>query len=367
MSRIAFVADVHLGNHKRFGGQVTGGLNERFRQALGAFSDAVAYAEEKECDRLVVLGDLFDTARPSPQELAAVMNVLANSTLRFDLLVGNHDQNSATPGDNALEPLAYLDSVFVHDDASVLRPLVIVPFQTGPANEWLGETLERLKPPPGCVLCLHLGIGDSTTPAFLRGASDSITVDELFPLMRKWELIGAVAGNWHDPKQWELFDTTTEIAHRVYQVGTLAPTGFDNAGEDYGRVLIFDTKTKTWDLQTVVTYPRFFAGSFEDGFLEELEAGMLKLRPRYVKVTARSANIAAARAALVDLRERAVVTDFTLVPDREVVVAAANSAARAARNASTVTDAVAAYVGKMPLDDGVNRASVLERVKQYLG
>lgn len=351
--RAAFVADVHIGNHRRFGGPSAAGINTRCRDVLHALADAVREAERLEADVFVVLGDLFDTAKPTPQELAAVMKIFEESGLEIDVLLGNHDQSSATPGDNALAPLGFLHDVRVHEVPTVRAGLILVPFQPGPANEWLPRALDALAPPPGGTLCLHLGIADAKTAPFLRGSPDSITVDELQELCARWKIKAVFAGNWHDHRTWSFPDLT------IHQVGALVPTGFDNPGERYG----FLASTFQHTVQ-VSERPRFLIRSFEDDGLEDLTD---RAQRPYVKVTARVSHLSAARAELHDLRSNGVISDFFLVPDREVVAAAAHSAAKAARSAATVDEAITRYIEKMPVEEGVARAAVLAHVQKYLG
>lgn len=366
MTTTAFVADVHVGNHRRFGGAVTRGINVRCREALDALADALFEAEEAGARRFVVLGDLFDTNRPSPQELYAVMELFKRfAALEVHLLVGNHDQSSSAPNDHALAPLSFLRNVTVHERPTQLDRLIIVPYQSGPASSWLPRVLEELEPAgEENALCLHLGIADASTPAFLRGSSDSIAVDELWPLMDRFGVTSTFAGNWHDARSWELLEDL-QHARWIYQVGALAPTGFDNLGHRVGEMLLWDW-AKPPRVLSASSRPRFLSGSFEDGFLETIKDSEEGSRP-YVKVTARTAHLPAARAELVDLRSNGVIADFMLLPDREVVAAAASSAAKAARSASTIAEAVAGYVSKMPVEKGIDRHTVLERVKSYLG
>lgn len=362
-TRIAFVADVHAANFRRFGGKMSNGVNQRFRLVQDALRSALEAAEASDAHDFVVLGDLFDVAKPSPMELAAVMGLFANSPLTIHLLLGNHDQSSDEPNDNALAPFRFIENVRVYTEPAVVGRLILVPFRAGPALEWLSDTLARLALPErdDYVLALHLGIADAKTPNFLRAAHDSVAVDDLFPLMFEYGIATACAGNWHDPRQWEVFDVRTDKAHRVFQVGTLAPTGFDNAGDAYGRMLVLDKKAT---VREVASRPRFLSLSYEDGDLPALRE---RTDRPFVKVTARVRNLAAATAELEELRVAGAIADFYVLPDREVVIAAAHSAAKAARAASTVDEAVARYVEKMPIAPGLDRQEVLEAVRKYLG
>jgi len=349
MGRLAFITDVHLGNHKRLGGPTEASLNERCRDGLAVLENAVALATDKECEALVILGDLFDRADPLPQLVAAVMRILERFPGQTVALVGNHEQVSTAPGDHALAPL--------DDDESLARvielpgtflvnkttALLAVPFQPGDARDWLPQALtylaERTDPvAKRRVLALHLGLSDDTTPAFLRGAHDSYDAQALADLCKEHGIGWVFAGNWHERKSWRVaWPSGSKLNHllRIEQVGALVPTGFDNPGLDaYGGMCILDTSRK-------------------DGEVERLTLP----GPRFVKVAK-------------DETPPKVPTGCRLyvdeVIDSKVSKAAAKAAAQAARSAVTLEQALAKFVEKMPLDDGVDRQAVLAAAKGYL-
>lgn len=241
---IHFVADVHVGNHRRFGGGLISGVNLRAAETLDVLKEAVRIAN-KSGDTLVVLGDLCDTPRPTPQLLRAIGNALtpdASMSGPIVLLVGNHDRVSMAENDHALAPLDWIEGVRVVEKPSVMsveassimneQHLVLVPHNPAPAKEWLAQTVAELDPPKGGLLCIHLGVEDENTPWFLQGAADSIHVDILRELIDDHELAGVFAGNWHDRRVWE-----GPNGEPIVQVGALVPTGFDNPGlEGYGSV-----------------------------------------------------------------------------------------------------------------------------------
>ena len=64
---VAFVADVHLWNHRRCGGPVKAGINRRGAQTLNALHYAADLAAGMGAAALFVAGDLFDAVNPPPQ------------------------------------------------------------------------------------------------------------------------------------------------------------------------------------------------------------------------------------------------------------------------------------------------------------
>lgn len=368
MTLIAFVADVHLGNHKRFGGPVTTQMNERCQRALDVFKRAVARAVESKADAFVVLGDLFDYERPEAPLLAAVQSILAEASkdaMRVLLLVGNHDQHSGAPGDHALGPLdpyaEIIDSPRVVDLPGVA--LALVPFSIGRGDLLLLAALQGLSSEgfdTGStvprVLGVHLGISDDSTAPWLQKAEDSINVTKLAELAGETGIAAVFAGNWHDRRFWK--GPTT-----IFQLGALVPTGWDNPGADGYGTLAF------WDSEARSTY------------YEEIPG------PRFLKTTLAGAEalVAAARAdghfpmlsietepELESLRKGTELLSTLgclgeASPRGAKIEASARDAAEAARSASTWKEALAGFVEKMHLpDECVDRAEVVAISRRYL-
>ncbi len=236
---IAFFADLHAANHRRHGGPKEAGINRRCRQVLDTLKRAVDRVNERRCAALVILGDLFDTTRPEPQIVAEVQQILKCANMPVYILMGNHDLVSTTPGDHALGPLAPVARII--DDGVLLQigklQLCCVPFQPGPAIDWLPSRLAMWNPQATnlpTALLLHLGLASDDTPVYLRGTPDTIPADLVIDLCKQYGFSACFAGHWH--------------THRVFcedplvvQVGALCPTGFDNCGLDgYGSLLIWD-------------------------------------------------------------------------------------------------------------------------------
>lgn len=260
MTTVAFLADLHLGNLRRFGGPTVGGVNRRCRHVLDALEAAVALIAARGADALVVCGDVFDTSRPAPQVIAAAQGVLAELKCRKYLIVGNHDLESLQPGDHALGPMAAAGDVeVVAGTAAVVRrvggvELVMVPFTPGKAPDTIRASLvagTRAAGPvsaqmPGLVprvLCVHAGVRrpEDRAPWMLE-ADDALSSSELQRIAREVGARAAVAGNWHTMRKRDTSAHYADGGVDWLQVGALAPTGWDNSGMDgYGHVGFFGT------------------------------------------------------------------------------------------------------------------------------
>lgn len=138
MSRILVCGDTHISARHLARGQA-------------ALSWLLATALQKSVDLLVVAGDLFDGARPTPQEYAVVFAWLAaleRSGIKVAILEGNHDQGPR--GSSALEPLAVASrATIVRDgDPQVLlmegARLALLPFPAPSASHGAGTRAGRV-------------------------------------------------------------------------------------------------------------------------------------------------------------------------------------------------------------------------------
>jgi len=351
----AFVADVHLGNHARWGGSTEVGLNRRCRQALDVLRASVDLAEKEGAGSFTILGDLFDTPKPSPQLVAAAMHILGTFTGCVVALAGNHEVSSTTPGDNALAPLREA-GVVVFDGPELMRrsypnvDMLMVPWQQTP--EWWEKLKKTALPLPRGkkqILCLHTGLVASSSPDFLAG--DGVRVEDLLGIREELGISWILAGHWH--RRW-----APNLP--VMQVGALVPTGFDNPGLDgYGTVVLYDDHEGLgW---REVPGPRFVT----------LERGSeLPVTPNmtvFLRVKAWADEVQAATAHLKEWVAAGLVVDGEVVVDTADAEVAARTAACAARSADTLDEAVRRYVAEMLLPEGVKREVVLTTVLTYLG
>lgn len=382
--RYRFVADVHVGNHKAHGGAVTSGINERCRAILDTLYAAGNDPDGVEC--LVVLGDLFDVSSPTPQVVGDTMAALDTPDHQgrpraVRLLLGNHDMVSSEIGDSALVPLLWVNDCMVLDAPKAERlrfprkeALYFLPFRPEPTVDWFADAVQALhaEVEPGWdreglepILCFHAGVRDHNTPKYLWSSPDAIDVDLLFDVMRRVNAKLALCGNWHNHRIWKRDDMT------VIQVGALVPTGHDNPGRDYGYVVDIRRGQPSGAPPAAGLYsikqidgPRFL--TLTPAQLESEGADLpahtylrVRLGPGDDENDLRVWIAAAPWAGK--------VKGLSFVSTGEDTAEQQAEAAEAARTGDTLEKALREYVQAMPLEQGVDRATVEARVLNYLG
>jgi hypothetical protein len=261
---VAYLADIHIGNHVRFTGTVESGVNGRCREILDALRKALAFAEREGAEAVVVCGDVFDTDRPSPQVLAAAMNVIGATRLPVILLKGNHDTHTEDTGDHSLATMHHLPSVAVLDSPAYMEDMDImaVPFsvqQVGRVTEYLRAVCS--KGTGSTVLAGHFGISHKDTPWFLAGSANSAPDKDLVSICKDYGYASVVAGDWHVPYQSADRFTGTVLC----QVGALCPVDF-NDGESSGGVVLVENGVPTRRLS--IPGPRFITVRTADDIRE---------------------------------------------------------------------------------------------------
>lgn len=374
MDKIAFIADVHVANHRQHGGKTISGINERCRLALDALHKACWMARDADAKCLVVLGDLFDTSRPEPQVVTGVQEALAGFHFASGgvvyIIAGNHDLVSMEPGDHALGPLAcsHVEIINGGECRVVDRPpvqLVLASFSVEPALDWLRKAvisaLPNLAPIGRRVLCLHAGISDAETPPWLRDCADQVPVDLLTQAMEGSKFDLTMAGNWHDHRSWTIGNS------KVIQAGALVPTGWDNPGlNGYGGVYIVDASNPGNNCQRLeVGGPRFVTAKFgqDTELLRELH-GKIGQNKVFMRYKCRPEEAAGALQTLDNLKGYNMIHAGEVVVHKDVAVA--ERAAEAARSAGTLEEALAGYCGTLEVPAGVDSKEVLERSRNYL-
>jgi len=363
--RIGFIADVHIHNHKQYASKADTlfpGVNGRCQEILDGLFSACG---NPNVDAVVILGDLFDTPRPTPQILHATMQAFLGSGNPVYVLVGNHDQVSTEPLDNALAPFNLIPAVNVIEEPAVIeigsKTLALVPYQPGNASKWLPEVLAELDPPEASILCIHLGIMDGDTPHYLKECHDAVHVDLLRQLIAEHRLGGVFAGNWHHQEKW------LSAGVPIIQVGALVPTGFDNPGlTGYGGLCVLeDSEVKFYQ----VPGPRYVKVTCADDLDAYLDLIKEMEVPNFLRVRweAPMKSIPEVRRSAEKYSSIPEVDVLEIMPSKEETLLATRSAAIAARSASTLEDALCVFVDRMPTGEGVNKGEVLESCKSYLG
>ncbi len=364
--KVAAVADVHIGNHRKFGGVPNAGINDRCRYVLNALAEAVIKARSRGATVFLVAGDLVDGTNVSPQVVAAIQDILADArkTMEVILLVGNHDQESTTPGDHALGP--FREWATVVDQPTVLlrggAQILCLPYDPRPAAEWFGSVVDDFaKTAPIDLVAMHLGILDDATPPWLRESRDAIPSQTVLAKLKEHDIAWAVAGNWHNHGAWG----DDPARPNLVQCGGLVPTGWDNEGIDgYGGLVFFDGENVSAD---VIPGPRFVKVR-NLGELKKAEAKAKRAKcPLFVRFIASPDDMTAMTAELDAAKERGVVLGGDTEADAGEVLAAARTAAHGAQKAETLEEALTSFVREMPLDDDLDRAEVRSLCVGYMG
>lgn len=339
------MADVHLAPHRRFAGE--GPVNERAQTILRTLYAVTAVAEENGCIAVVIAGDVFDTDRPPPQLVAALQEWCRDHTERLGskprLIAGNHDRRSNIAGDHALSPLAdhayVIDTVRTDIDAGVLY----IPFRTA-ARGWFEEDV-RLYGKPCDLVVAHIGVCFDTTPEWLWGKNDALSVEEMTAAVAPVTPKLVVVGNYHTPGG----------APGIVQCGTLCPAGWDDPGEDFGWVVMVEVGTDRVK-RVRVPGPRFLQGDVPP---EDLARFAADGNTVYYRATVAPGETVPPRYVL-----PGVTVDR--VEDASATRAKAQEAVAAARSADNTAAAVSEFVAKMTLPEGVTAAEVEARVKKLL-
>lgn len=366
---IAFIADVHVGNHKFLGGDVSSRMNNRFRETNNILKYACQLAKSDGCDAMVVCGDLFDTDHPEPPQVAAVQEALTEGPDTY-IILGNHEMCSMSPRDHALASMdGYTNpktgsTIRVIDKTELVhiggyekdQSILMVPFRPGDAKTWFeAEVMSVKNIPENSLVAFHLGVSDNTTAAnepWMMGSHDQIHVKTLGNVMDRFGLSAAFAGNWHQHMFWEL-----DRDKVVYQIGALVPTGWNNPGGDehYGSLVYYDSSDGSI-LRNVVKGPRYHKFSSFQKWLPHSSDEMMRAR---IEVSA------------AELEEvRAQVEAEMPMGYVEVVVGAkhtkqaAKAAAAKVKNAAYSQGDLRQYIHDQNL--GVDFGQVEEEVRMYL-
>lgn len=370
--KIAFCADVHIGNHKICGGPYSLTMNDRCRATLAVLESAAWSVSVESCDQLVVLGDLFDTECPTPQMIAATAEAL--SGVMSHTLVGNHDQVSSREGDHALGWMRHSRNQGIHEKPEMFfdgensqNAVLMVPFQVGDPTEWLLREVAQLvqRCAPDAIyktrtLCIHLGLRDKEARKnpWAAKAIDAVDIEWLAELCSRHGITHVFAGNWHHAGDWTIDGV------RMVQCGALVPTGWDNPGlEGYGGLVFFDTRTAEVTRHEVPG-PRFVEIESTLDLMAQTEAAKALGHKLYVRSTCPPSMVSTITAVL---EEATDLAGWDVVPDLTAEREGAERASRAARDQSTLVEALDSFVAELELAEGVARSAVLQRCAGFLG
>lgn len=374
--RLAFIADVHVGNHAEGARAHAPGVNSRCAEVLSALERAIMCSAE--ATALVSLGDLLDTSRALPQMIAATQRSFRYRNAQpVHLLMGNHERESQREGDHSLGPFAHMRGVHVIDQpcdvGGLPKPVRVaaVPFEARPAADLLSELSGRAS-----IIACHAGVYDDETvrssPYLVQG-NDVVHVRHVLDVARLATCRLVLAGNWHSHKWYKSGDGTS-----VIQVGALVPTGWDNPGlHGYGSLMLVDVDNISGEVQDVrrveIPGPRFIRlqGARQvDGFEASLGAlvqnsAHIRSCGLYLRAEVEPAEVIRCRAVL-DASQLKNVAYVSVLPAQDEALAGAAEAARRMPEID-LARALEDFVGTLDVAAGVDRGEVFRGAARLLG
>lgn len=130
------IGDYHLHNFQQWGRQKVDGINYRAAMSLASLKITLdRQTNTNEMSRTFIFaGDVFDTSKPEPALIAALMDLLGSfDRSQFYLMTGNHDVGSSGPNDHSLAPFKYgPKNIHVVD-----KPMVLPEDQSILMHPWL--------------------------------------------------------------------------------------------------------------------------------------------------------------------------------------------------------------------------------------
>ncbi len=225
-TKLAVVADVHLGNHAGYAGETRDGLNDRGRLCVETFRRSLVKAREEGCTAYLIAGDVFHSSKPTPPLVAAVQEALKDrGDMEVIAAVGNHDMIDASPLSRSTSMEALVPHGLVVNrgptwyDLGFVDLLVISFTAEEDMATHIVKTLEleRREGSKTRLLMAHVGVYDDSTAPWLKSKKDAIPDHDLLEALEANGFAGAFVGNYHNGKLWK-----SEKAF-IHQIGTLAP------------------------------------------------------------------------------------------------------------------------------------------------
>lgn len=360
---------------------MSGGLNRRGRDCVATIATACDVARAENCSSLVVLGDLFDAARPSPPLVAAVGNAFSKFPRTVYVILGNHDRQSQHEADHACASLgAYENVVVVSAPTRMLVKdvdLWLLPYQAGEAKDWLPRDMAILAARAAGntghrrVACTHLGVWDDDTPPYLKAAHDAVGLGHARWLCEAHSVGALFAGNWHEFKVW---GGPSSGPPGVCIPGTLCPASHSDPSHRYGSVMIYDSVAHSITPRVITTpvfdtwSPEMLGGGGSAMLWRHFQGSPERYAPGYyarVKVTSDRMVEMLQYKGVLENKYPGLVVDLQVDDEagREAVRGAAREAVGLANDEALVVESYAEDYGGVQ-DPGTN-AGVVERLRSY--
>jgi DNA repair exonuclease SbcCD nuclease subunit len=364
--KIGIGADIHLHSFSQFAVPWSGSLTSRAEVCLGTLERAYDVFREKQCEAVILAGDVFHVSNPSAQLLRRAGDILAS--LATWAVLGNHDMETFALFDNACAPLGLSDQIRVVEATSSLQGITLVPFQNGDPMKWLPQALDdaRQVAPDSKVLVLHMGLSTDRTPGYMAHCQGAIKARELHALCKKRGYDRVFMGDWHNPDKWAPKGSGFE----AHQISTLIPASFSDAYKNVGRVAIYDTETRETEF-VVIPGPRFIKIDAVEKDLHAAKAEIAHATHLFIQVTCTPEDFKHKRdealTTLCVLGHGDKIANLKFVPKYRVVAARAlaEAACDAAKNADSLQAAIQTWlsgrVSDMPM-----RTAVESRVDGFI-
>lgn len=235
MSRVALSADFHCANHRVLGGPVVAGVNLRCRLIGETARRAFQIAADDGCDYFAILGDIFDNGKPSPEVIGVMADAIASASIPIVVIPGNHDCSSDEVGNHALAALRKVKNCRVIDEPTLIGTVLFAPFSPRPPVEYFSDIIQRF--PVTEYVLGHVGIIGDSTPIFLTGGRNTISVAQIFEIKKHHPALrGWVAGDFH---KHERFARGVNDGLDIIQAGALCQANFGDP-QEVGRLCILD-------------------------------------------------------------------------------------------------------------------------------
>lgn len=227
--RVALTADLQLQTQPRYSTIASTGLTTRLVDMIECFNWIVDEAVKAKCERLFVMGDVFDSRTVIDVcviDQACRAFSAASKRIAIDVIVGNHDAYLRTPRLNSTQMLASCTTV--HEGVASTGQFVVVPWIDDQeayrsSLQRAGSIRKRMR--SRAFLLSHGMFGEAVPMA------KGMPIEWL--LEGKWD--GVYLGDVHDP-------VVLQADPMIRYVGSPMQLHFGDAGRKRGFVVL-DTET----------------------------------------------------------------------------------------------------------------------------
>lgn len=226
--RLLIYSDVHWCTYSsivRDRGEV---FSKRLENLIESVSWAEATAMEEQCDRIYCLGDFFDQATLTAEELTALNQVNWAGSLPHYFITGNHEAGDKSLYLNSMEALNLLPFMRIIKTPSLEDvddcEFIYLPYSQDYNLDWVD--IDRLK---YRVLFSHIDI---------KGIQMGVVLSKTGYDLGELDNLCNIGFNGH-------IHNGAKISSKLYNIGNLTGQNFSEDGFKYEHgVFVFDTETK---------------------------------------------------------------------------------------------------------------------------